>query len=244
MSFRTRAIGALISIVVGASLAACGDSSTDLADAHVTQIDANLATVDGAPDARVDATVDAAVAHIDATVDATIVATIDATIDATVDAATVDATIDAAVAHIDADLEPLDAARTSTDAAIDATIIAIDARADAHADAHADARADATVDATPADARPDAAPDAFVDHAPVAGAQSVTTHEGLATSTLTLAATDVDSDPLTFAISTQPSNGTLSGAPPNVIYTPNDDFVGTDSFGFTANDSTLTSFVK
>ena len=41
---------------------------------------------------------------------------------------------------------------------------------------------------------------------------------------------------LTFRVVTQPKNGTLSGTTPNLIYTPNDGFTGSDSFTFVAND--------
>jgi parallel beta-helix repeat protein len=47
---------------------------------------------------------------------------------------------------------------------------------------------------------------------------------------------DFEHTPLTFSIESEPSNGSLSGTPPNVVYTPDDDFYGDDSFTFTAND--------
>ena len=80
----------------------------------------------------------------------------------------------------------------------------------------------------------------FVDQAPVATAQTLTTDEGNPLTT-TLAATDFENDPLTFAIATQPAHGVVSGTPPNVTYTPNDNFFGTDSFTFIANDGTVNS---
>ena len=46
---------------------------------------------------------------------------------------------------------------------------------------------------------------------------------------------------LTFA-TTQPStHGTLSGTPPNLAYTPNPDYVGSDSFSFTVNGNGVES---
>jgi MYXO-CTERM domain-containing protein len=54
---------------------------------------------------------------------------------------------------------------------------------------------------------------------------------------LTLTATDADGDTLTFAIATPPEQGTLSGTPPEVTYTPPEGFRGTASFTFTATDS-------
>jgi gliding motility-associated-like protein len=41
---------------------------------------------------------------------------------------------------------------------------------------------------------------------------------------------------LTYTILTNPSNGTLSGTAPNLTYTPNADFFGTDQFTFRVND--------
>ena len=55
---------------------------------------------------------------------------------------------------------------------------------------------------------------------------------------ITLQGTDADGDTLSFAIVTQPSNGTLTGTPPNVKYTPTANYVGTDSFTFQVNDGT------
>jgi hypothetical protein len=51
-----------------------------------------------------------------------------------------------------------------------------------------------------------------------------------------LAGTDPDGDPLTYHIVTGPSNGTLSGTEPNLIYTPNPDFWGQDEFSFKLHD--------
>ena len=71
---------------------------------------------------------------------------------------------------------------------------------------------------------------------------------------ITVAAQDVDGDPLTFAIVNSPTNGTLGtisgttcdGAVPNncsaqVTYTPNSGYSGFDQFTFTANDGTVDS---
>jgi hypothetical protein len=77
---------------------------------------------------------------------------------------------------------------------------------------------------------------------PVANDQTVTTSKNTATS-ITLTATDADNDPLTYSIVTQPANGSLSGTPPSVIYTPNSNYVGPDGFTFKANDGTADSNV-
>jgi parallel beta-helix repeat protein len=79
-----------------------------------------------------------------------------------------------------------------------------------------------------------------VNDTPTATGQTLTTAEDTALP-ITLAGADIDNDPLTFAVATQPANGTLSGAAPNLIYTPNGNFNGTDSFTFTANDGNATS---
>ena len=46
---------------------------------------------------------------------------------------------------------------------------------------------------------------------------------------------------LTFALVSQPRNGTLRGAPPTLSYTPNPGFTGTDDFQFTVHDGVETS---
>jgi hypothetical protein len=56
-----------------------------------------------------------------------------------------------------------------------------------------------------------------------------------------LTGSDPDNDPLTFSIAAAPSNGTVSGAPPNVTYTPSKDFNGTDRFFFTVSDGEIRS---
>lgn len=79
-----------------------------------------------------------------------------------------------------------------------------------------------------------------VNDVPEAENQSVTTDEDLAL-TITLTGSDDDGDPLTFMIVAGPNNGTLSGTPPNLIYSPNADYYGHDSFTFMVNDSTVDS---
>ena len=75
---------------------------------------------------------------------------------------------------------------------------------------------------------------------PVATAQSLNTAEGVALP-ITLSATGAEGSTLTYAIVTAPANGTLSGTAPNVIYTPNANYTGADSFTFKANDGSLDS---
>ena len=79
-----------------------------------------------------------------------------------------------------------------------------------------------------------------VNHPPVANPQTVTTTAGTAVS-ITLTGSDPDGDTLSFAIVSNTSNGTLSGAAPNLTYTPDPGFVGQDSFTFAVSDGKLTS---
>jgi hypothetical protein len=58
---------------------------------------------------------------------------------------------------------------------------------------------------------------------------------------ITLNASDADGDPLTYAIVSQPVNGTVRGSGPTVTYTPAPGFYGTDSFAFTVNDGVMDS---
>lgn len=75
---------------------------------------------------------------------------------------------------------------------------------------------------------------------PVANDQRVTTDEDVA-KPITLTATDPDNSPLTWMVLTAPTKGALSGTPPNVTYTPNKDFNGSDSFTFKVRDSEFDS---
>jgi hypothetical protein len=75
---------------------------------------------------------------------------------------------------------------------------------------------------------------------PVATPQNVSVNYN-ASLPITLTATDADGDPLTYSIATPPSNGSLSGAPPNVTYQPNFNYSGPDSFTFIANDGKTNS---
>ncbi len=76
--------------------------------------------------------------------------------------------------------------------------------------------------------------------APVALAQSVTVAEDTGAPVL-LSATDADLDPLSFILVVGPTKGTLSGTPPNLVYLPNTNAVGADSFTFVANDGAVDS---
>ena len=79
-----------------------------------------------------------------------------------------------------------------------------------------------------------------VNDAPVAEDVEAETDEDTAVA-ITLLASDVDGDELTFTVVTQPAHGMLSGTAPALTYTPETDFNGTDSFTFKANDGSLDS---
>src|SRR5262249_52339367 len=79
-----------------------------------------------------------------------------------------------------------------------------------------------------------------VNHAPVATPQAVSTNEDVAKA-ITLSATDIDNDTLSYSVVTPPTHGTLSGTAPNLTYTPAANYNGGDSFTFKANDGTVDS---
>ncbi len=56
-----------------------------------------------------------------------------------------------------------------------------------------------------------------------------------------LSGTDTDGDTLTYNVVSGPADGSLSGVAPDLTYTPNLDFFGTDAFTFTVNDGDVTS---
>ncbi len=52
-----------------------------------------------------------------------------------------------------------------------------------------------------------------------------------------LTGSDRDNDPLTFTVVSGPTGGSLGGTPPDLTYTPNPGFSGTDSLRFTVRDA-------
>lgn len=76
-----------------------------------------------------------------------------------------------------------------------------------------------------------------VNSAPVAEPQSVTTNEDIAVSIM-LTGSDLDGDPLTYQVTSEPSHGMLTGTPPDLAYSPSANYNGLDSFTFIANDGT------
>jgi hypothetical protein len=71
---------------------------------------------------------------------------------------------------------------------------------------------------------------------PKAHNQTVTVKQGVP-KRITLTGSDDDGDLFTFHITKHPIRGTLSGQPPDVVYTPPANFLGPDSFLFKTNDS-------
>lgn len=79
-----------------------------------------------------------------------------------------------------------------------------------------------------------------VNDAPVATNQVVAATEDAAAA-ITLSVSDVEGDSLTFTILTAPAHGSLSGAAPNLTYTPAPNYSGPDSFTFSARDGSLSA---
>jgi len=85
-----------------------------------------------------------------------------------------------------------------------------------------------------------------VNDAPLANPAAANTDEDNAV-TITLSGSDVENYALTFAIVTAPANGSLGAITPindtsaEVVFTPNADFNGNDSFTYTSNDGALDS---
>ena len=76
--------------------------------------------------------------------------------------------------------------------------------------------------------------------APIARSQKLNARAGKEYK-LRLKGSDADGDELTYIIVAQPKHGTLSGTAPNLIYTSNADYAGSDSFTYIANDGEMNS---
>ena len=75
---------------------------------------------------------------------------------------------------------------------------------------------------------------------PIATSDTITTLEDTP-AVVVLAAIDPDGNPLTYSVVKGPDHGSLSGAEPNLVYTPNANFNGPDGFTFKAGDGTADS---
>jgi hypothetical protein len=77
---------------------------------------------------------------------------------------------------------------------------------------------------------------ADTNRAPVTASLSLKTPEDTPLR-VTLSASHADADTPVLAIEASPAHGVLTGAPPNLTYTPSGNWSGSDSFTFTASDS-------
>jgi len=75
---------------------------------------------------------------------------------------------------------------------------------------------------------------------PVAEDKSILTDEDTPVTVL-LTGSDPDGNPLTFSVVSDPSKGSLGGIAPNLTYTPEANYFGTDSFTYLANDGIANS---
>jgi hypothetical protein len=76
--------------------------------------------------------------------------------------------------------------------------------------------------------------------APIANSQSVTVIKNTPKA-IALTASDANRDTLTYSVVSQSTHGTLSGTAPSLTYTPDTDYVGSDSFTFKVNDGAADS---
>ena len=79
-----------------------------------------------------------------------------------------------------------------------------------------------------------------VNDAPIANPQSLSTSVNTPLP-ITLTASDIEGDLLSYQVTSSPSHGSLSGTAPSLTYTPDVGFIGSDSFSFTASDASLVS---
>lgn len=75
---------------------------------------------------------------------------------------------------------------------------------------------------------------------PVADDQTVITDEDTSVD-ITLAGSDANGDLIIYSVVGEPSNGSLTGTAPDLTYTPNPGFEGSDSFTFMMNDGAFDS---
>ncbi len=79
-----------------------------------------------------------------------------------------------------------------------------------------------------------------INDVPVVNSQSIEVNEDESVS-FTLIGSDVDGDTLTYKTTSPLQNGILSGNAPNLTYTPNANFNGSDGFSFKSNDGQVDS---
>ncbi|MFH1716761.1 MAG: Ig-like domain-containing protein [Planctomycetota bacterium] len=74
-----------------------------------------------------------------------------------------------------------------------------------------------------------------VNDPPIASNDNIAMLEDMPASVI-LRGGDPDGNAITYAVLTTPEHGTLSGTEPNLVYTPNENFSGSDRFTFKVND--------
>jgi hypothetical protein len=79
-----------------------------------------------------------------------------------------------------------------------------------------------------------------VNDVPIANNDSISTNEDTPIN-FQLNASDIDLDPLTYIVDSNPSNGTLNCTNQNCTYTPNTNYNGSDVFTFHVNDGSIDS---
>ncbi len=82
--------------------------------------------------------------------------------------------------------------------------------------------------------------DKIINSAPIASSQNITLDEDRSKE-FQLQVTDDNNNTLTYRITSVPQHGTLSTQMPNITYTPNANYYGSDSFSYVANDGELDS---
>lgn len=95
---------------------------------------------------------------------------------------------------------------------------------------------DGTTDSSPATVSINITPN----RPPMVNLQSVIVAEDT-TAVIRLTGSDPDGDDISYRVVNEPSQGSLTGAPPNLTYAPNSDFSGKDTFTFKVNDGTADS---
>ena len=75
---------------------------------------------------------------------------------------------------------------------------------------------------------------------PTAVGQSIVTDEDVPLAIL-LTGGDPDGDTLNYQLASRPTHGKLTGKSPNLVYTPDTNYFGTDSFAFSVNDGWVDS---
>ncbi len=79
-----------------------------------------------------------------------------------------------------------------------------------------------------------------INHKPIANAQTVNVNANSSVN-ITLSGSDPEGSLLTYVVVNGALHGTLSGTAPNLTYSPNAGFTGSDSFTFKVNDGSLDS---